>query len=418
MPRLSKANPAYRLHKGSGQAIVSIAGQRIYLGKYDSPESRAAYKQHIAAWKNSGQKPLLGKLPPFAVTELCVGYLEFANGYYVKNGKPTDEIGNIKAALRPLRKLYGLDQAREFGPKKLKAVRESMIKAGLARSTINQRISILKRAFRWAVGEELLSGSVLHDLQAVGGLRKGKTAAREPRKIRPVDDATVDATLTVMPKVPADMVRLQRLTGARPGEICILRPCDINREDSVWVYQPDSHKTEHHDMERVVMIGPEAQKILAPYLRRDPQAYCFSPEEVIEQQLEQRAAARKTPRSCGNRPGTNRKRKPRRKAGQQYTVDAYRRVINRACDKAFPHPVYGSVRASKVPFRDREDYRQWQVKHRWSPNRLRHSAATSIRRVFGIEAVQVTLGHSKLSTSEIYAERNQEFAREIAAKIG
>jgi len=31
--------PKYRHHKGSGQALVQINRERIYLGVYDSPES-------------------------------------------------------------------------------------------------------------------------------------------------------------------------------------------------------------------------------------------------------------------------------------------------------------------------------------------------------------------------------------------
>jgi hypothetical protein len=32
--------PKYRLHKGSGQALIQINGHRIYLGTYNSPESK------------------------------------------------------------------------------------------------------------------------------------------------------------------------------------------------------------------------------------------------------------------------------------------------------------------------------------------------------------------------------------------
>ncbi len=45
----------------------------------------------------------------------------------------------------------------------------------------------------------------------------------------PVDDSIIEATLPHLQPVVADMVRLQRLTGARPGEICSIRPADVNR---------------------------------------------------------------------------------------------------------------------------------------------------------------------------------------------
>jgi integrase len=49
---------------------------------------------------------------------------------------------------------------------------------------------------------------------------------------------------------------------------------------------------------------------------------------------------------------------------------------------------------------------------------LRHTAATEIRRRFGIEAAQTILGHASLDVTEIYAERNAGAARQIAAAIG
>jgi site-specific recombinase XerD len=54
----------------------------------------------------------------------------------------------------------------------------------------------------------------------------------------------------------------------------------------------------------------------------------------------------------------------------------------------------------------------------WTPNRLRHNAATRFRKKFGIEIARLLLGHSKLSTTEIYAEPNRRKARMAARSIG
>src|SRR5262249_7687012 len=50
---------------------------------------------------------------------------------------PTRELDNYRDALRPLRKLFGRTQASEFGPLRLRAVREEMLRADLCRKTIN-----------------------------------------------------------------------------------------------------------------------------------------------------------------------------------------------------------------------------------------------------------------------------------------
>jgi hypothetical protein len=40
--------PSYRHHKPSKQAFVQFKKRRIYLGKYDTPESQEAYNRFLA----------------------------------------------------------------------------------------------------------------------------------------------------------------------------------------------------------------------------------------------------------------------------------------------------------------------------------------------------------------------------------
>ena len=106
--------------------------------------------------------------------------------------------------------------------------------------------------FKWAAGKELIDPAVPLALRSLAGLKKGRTNARETNGVSCVDDAIVDATVPHLPEVVADMVRLQRLTGARPGEVCSLRPCDLDRSSDVWLYSPCQHKTEHHEKGRII----------------------------------------------------------------------------------------------------------------------------------------------------------------------
>jgi integrase len=197
-----------------------------------------------------------------------------------------------------------------------------------------------------------------------------------------------------------------------------MRPCDIDRSGDTWLYRPESHKTEHHGRERVVPIGPKGQEILLRYLARDGSMYCFRP---CDSEAKRRAAAhaeRKTPLSCGTRPGSNRKKKPKRPAGECYNTGSYGRAINRGCDKAFPHPKLGYKMLAKFTAAEKKELRKWQSEHHWSPNQLRHTAATEIRKQFGLEAAGVILGHSKISVTEAYAERDMSKAIEVARAIG
>src|SRR5207244_4500969 len=141
-----------------------------------------------------------------------------------------------KSAIQPLRKLYGLIPAAEFGPVALQTVRREMVTAGWCRTRVNKQVGRLKRVFRWAVGQELLPAAAVTDLDCVQGLQRGRTDAREMEPVKPVPDATVEATLPHLWPTVRAIVELQRLTGMRPGEVRHFKPADLDTSGELWVY--------------------------------------------------------------------------------------------------------------------------------------------------------------------------------------
>ena len=267
--RTQPAIPKYRLHRAAGQAIVTIAGKDHYLGPWKSKASRADYDRLIGEWLVQGRPSVPpGQRPAeFTVMEVISAYWRHAKGYYVKNGQPTDELPGIKIALRYMKKSYGHTPAADFGPLALQAIQLRMIEAGHSRKYINNNIGRINWGFRWAVSKELVPGTVHQSLLSVEGLKQGRTQAREPEPICPVPNEVVEATLPHLPEPVADMVRLQGLTGCRPGEIVLLRPCDVDMSSDAWRYTPETHKTEHHGKARHIFIGPRGQEVLRPFLQ-------------------------------------------------------------------------------------------------------------------------------------------------------
>lgn len=176
-------------------------------------------------------------------------------------------------------------------------------------------------------------------------------------------------------------------TGARPGEVAAMRPTDIDVSGRVWTYKPAAHKTAYRGRARTIYIGPHGQRILRPFLSgRAVDAPLFDPREAVAE----RAARAKTHRRPDQKPNP---RKTVRTHGDCYTTASYRRAVSRACV------------LSGVPV--------------WHPNRLRHNAATRIRRDCGLEVAAVLLGHSSATlTDHVYAERDTARAIEAVAKIG
>ncbi|MBU4270581.1 MAG: site-specific integrase [Planctomycetes bacterium] len=401
------AVPKYRHHKGTGQAFIQVKGRRHYLGKWNTPKSKEHYAAFVAELVVN---PVCAPVRPSALTtvvELIEAYWTFAVGYYTKGGQPTSTLDGIRQSLHLLRSLYGTTPANEFGPVALKAVRGQMLGSGrLNRTTINKRIDIIRRMFKWAVAEEIVAPAVYQGLQAVAGLRKGRTEARESKPVLPVADDLVEATLPYLPAVLADMVRFQRLTGARPGELFQLRPCDVDRSDEVWEYRPADHKTAYRGRERIVYIGPKAQQVLLPYLLRDAQANCFSPVESEQKRHEEQRKRRLTRVQPSQR--NRRKARPKKAPRTAYTKDSYQRAIARAVVKANRERTEAAADMGVEPI----------LLPHWHANQLRHSKATEIRRQFGLEAAQVSLGHAKADVTQIYAERDSRLAVEVARKIG
>jgi hypothetical protein len=219
MPK-SVSVPKYALHKPSGQAYLRLGGKFRYLGKYDSPESRKEYARIIAELAVNPTPPTTSRKVEITIFELCDAYWDHAQKYYVKDGKPTDHIGTVIRAVGVIKELYGDIPAVQFGPLAYRSVQNALVEKNLSRSTINSTGGEIRRIFRWAASLEMIPAAIFQTLGTVPGLKAGRTKAREAKPVLPVDDAVVNATLPFMPIVVADMVRFQRLTGARPGGTC------------------------------------------------------------------------------------------------------------------------------------------------------------------------------------------------------
>jgi integrase len=409
---------------------VRINGTDCYIGKFGTPESHAEYDRLIAEWLANGRRlPGTGALDGITVNEVASAYWRWAVAYY--RWDPRD--GQcLKCVLSILKNLYGHTPASDFSPRALKACRQRMIEKDWSRTYTNSQVNRLRRVFRWAAEEELLPGSIYQNLKAVAGLQVGRTEARETKRIRPVDTETLDATLPLLPEMVQAMVRLQLLIGARPTEVCMIRPLDIDmRNPACWIYRPGSdqgqhgtHKTAHHGHDRLILIGPKAQEVLRPYLGTKLDAYCFSPvaaEAVRNAARKEKRRSPMTPSQRARKPEANRKRAHR----ARYDVTSYRNAIYRACEKAYPPaPPLGQVedetrkewRARLTP-EQKEELRIWRREHRWHPNRLRHSRATQLR-TYGLDLTKTILGHSRVETTQVYAEKDLAAAMELVSKIG
>ncbi len=133
----------------------------------------------------------------------------------------------------------------------------------------------------------------------------------------------------------------------------------------------------------MVILGTKAKEIVKDFLKPDVQAYIFSPRDTMTQRYGARPTHRRKP---------NNERKTKRRIRDSYTTNTYARAITYACDKI------------GVP--------------RWSPNQLRHSAATRLRKEFGLDVAQAVLGHKTAEVTQVYAELDRGKALDAMKRSG
>ena len=304
-------------------------------------------------WEQATRKPstTLSKSP--TVDELCGGWIAYCETYYRrKDGAQTGEAWVCQNAVRILRQMYGSRPAAELQHADMLAVRDALVRSGIARTTVNHYMKRVRRLWQWALDEGHITGAQKAELSQVQNLKAFRSEAHETEPVGPVADSVIEATCAKLAENTADMVRVERLTGMRPGEICNMAWEHINTASVPWVYKPPHHKTEWKGKDRAVLIGPKARAILEKYRQW---AHPFSPIACADMEL-----------SKGGRvhgvPGVPDSLAP------EWKTARYGCAIRKAAERA-------KVEA-------------------WSPNQLRHSFATEVRRKYGIMAAAALMGHA------------------------
>jgi integrase len=394
MARPRNTVPTYRKYV-DGRAAVSVYradGTRIQIilpGSHGSDESKREYERILCQLRvGNGRLPIEKAPTDITIAELVERFMrEHVELHYRRpDGTSTGEKHNFVMTFRPLVRLFGSKPATEFSPLDLRTVRDAMLSGSwmtdderekrqktrgrdgtTCRKETNKRIGRVKQLYKWGVEMMLVPASVWHGLQAVRGLQAGRGLGRESREIEPVPLECVELTLEKLPEVFADIARVQLYSGARAGEVLLMRSCDIDQSGEVWVFTPTTHKNAWRGYKRRIVLGPRAQLVLRRYLcPNSPADYLF-------------------------KPGMGRMRK-QANLRECYRVCDYDKGIARACVKA-------------------------GVLH-WSSHQLRHLAAQIAEREVSIEAARAYMGQKSINMTTHYAGIDLKVASEVARRIG
>ena len=284
-------------------------------------------------WEDAARQAETGSGGPvFTVNELCDRWCAHAKSYYSESKEAIDSA----RGLRLFRDMFGKRPVETLTHPDMIEYRNALAAKGYVRTTVNKYLGYAKRMFTWALDERIVSAQVKAETTAISPLKPHRGNVKEGKSVTAVPDETVKLTCKELFLPLADMVRVHRLCGARPDEVCQLAWPDIERRGKVWVFRPGKHKNAHRMIPRAIVLGPKAQAILKKY---EGDGYVFSPRQTAG-----------------------------RNVSERWKVEAYHRAISRAAERAdVPH---------------------------WHPNQLRHTCATEIRRRIGMAAASAVLGHT------------------------
>lgn len=399
-----RAFPPYpkRPHSGSGQARIKLHGRHVYLGVFGSEASWVEYERRLKEWRagnDTASGGILPAAPVRTVADLVARYLQHLQAEATRKGDPR-QARDVAGQLAPLVRLLGALPVSDLRPKALRTALASAAagtwltdeerarraaggrKCAWSRGYARRALARWKAAVAWAESEELVPGGTFAAIAQARGLEEGQ--AEDRPDVPPAPEASIAAALPCLNRIVRALVECLLLTGARPGELCKLRPCDLNRSGEVelarsyrvklgagvWAYQPQRHKTAWRGHRRVILFGPRAQAVLAPLLEgRPPDKPVFCPQEA------------------SNRPLTG--GKPPKLA---YDRHALRQALERACRRAGVEP--------------------------FGAGQLRHNAASRIAEQFGPEYARQVLGHRDLRTTEIYVVDHLSKAAQAMGEAG
>lgn len=403
----------------AAERVADVFGE--FAGKLTAPEAIA-----LAQARHPGLFVTEPKAAPLTIAQALAQYEASldAAGRYVKNGRQTTERDIIRKAVAEFvagcgdRAIGDLDAAMLLGHRDRLCARKARearkvpattaakgvasidaecagsaesAERPLARTGVNRKVQTLKRALRWLKDRKILAREQWLDLADVAPLRRGELGdARDAKRAkRAVTPEEVEAVAAAAGPVVGAMLRLQGLTGMRPGEVCAMRWAEIDKAgpevDGVkcWTYTVANGKTAHHGHETAYVLGPLAQEILAGF-KATPLVAIFSPRRHVDERRRAMREARQTELTPSQRA---RDAGRSRRHGTQFRVDNYGKAILRACDRA------------KVA--------------RFGPHEVRHGFLTRAASTFGVVAASVAANHHNLTTTQGYLHPDRADAARV-----
>lgn len=336
--------PKHR-HRVDGRGVVTLAGVEHYTGKFGTEAAERKYRSLVGRHLAGEPVNVAGEV---TVAELCQAFIDWTKSRNENKKHKRQAIERVERSLGVVLELNGTDPVNLFGPVALAAVRAAMIRRRWTRQHVQTCIGVVRRCWSWGVSRQIVKPETLLALRTLEPLGENEHGVKESQPRFDVPWETVRKTLRHLTTNCRAMVLMLWHTGARPDEIYSMRPADVDRRSTCWVYRPVYHKCKWRRQGREILLGRIAQRILRRYMDRPADAFCFDPRESHR----------------------SKSRKPR------YSDTSLRWALRRACKSA-------GVES-------------------FAPYQLRHAFATRVSAAMGQDVARRLLGQKSLQTTARY----------------
>lgn len=249
----------------------------------------------------------------------------------------------------------GISDVNDITKDDLDAYVESMEAQKFAAATVSRNIASLKAFYNYLVKEEIVSEDVTEDLKAPKIEKKIPEILTMDEVNRLLNQPKGDSAKEIRDKA---MLELLYATGIRVSELISLKVSDVNLKMG-YILCRDSNK------ERIIPFGREAKNALVKYLDKTRDEMLVNNDSDVLFS------------NC---------------SGQAMSRQGFWKLIKFYAKKA-------------------------DIKAEITPHTLRHSfAAHLVENGADLRSVQEMLGHSDISTTQIYANMNHNHIREVYAK--
>lgn len=249
----------------------------------------------------------------------------------------------------------GISEVEDITREDVEAYVESMHEQKFAAATISRNIASLKAFYHYLVQEDIAKEDVAEDLKAPKIEKKIPEILTMDEVFRLLNQPKGDSPKEIRDKA---MLELLYATGIRVSELISLKVSDVNIKMG-YILCKDASK------ERIIPFGREAKNALVKYLGK-------TREEMISNIDSDVLFC-----NC---------------SGQAMSRQGFWKLIKYYAKKA-------------------------DIKSEITPHTLRHSfAAHLVENGADLRSVQEMLGHSDISTTQIYANMNHNHIREVYAK--